>query len=67
MILDLKADITPDQKAELVLSLQELRFEVRELPPTDVARLALLGETGCDNATIERLAGVASVRREDPL
>jgi 3-deoxy-7-phosphoheptulonate synthase len=63
MILDLKADITPDQKAELVLSLQALSFEVRELPPTDVAHLALLGETGCDNATIERLGGVARVRR----
>jgi 3-deoxy-7-phosphoheptulonate synthase len=63
MILDLKADVTPEQKAELVLRLREFNCEVRELSPTDVQRLALLGETVRDDAEIGRLAGVARVRR----
>jgi len=63
MILDLKADLTPEQKAELVLRLRGLHCEVRELPPTDVQRLALLGETARDEDEIVRLAGVARVRR----
>jgi 3-deoxy-7-phosphoheptulonate synthase len=63
MILDLKADVTPEQKAELVLRLRELNCEVRELPATDAQRLALLGETVCDEAEIGRLTGVARVRR----
>lgn len=63
MILDLQEDVTPEQKAELVLRLRALNYEVRELPPTDTQHLALLGETLRDDAEIARLAGVARVRR----
>jgi len=63
MILDLKADLTPEQKAELVLRLRTLNCEVRELPPTDSQRLALLGATVHDEDEIGRLTGVARVRR----
>jgi 3-deoxy-7-phosphoheptulonate synthase len=63
MILDLKADTTPEQREELIRRLRALNLEVRELPSADTQRLALLGDAACDEAEIGRLASVARVRR----
>jgi 3-deoxy-7-phosphoheptulonate synthase len=63
MILELEKDLTPEGKTDLVLKLKAKRCDCRELPPTDVERIGILGKPGCDEETLQRFPGVARVIR----
>jgi 3-deoxy-7-phosphoheptulonate synthase len=63
MILELDKDLTPEGKADLVRRLKANRCDCRELPPTDVERLGILGKPGVEEEALRRLPGVAAVVR----
>ena len=44
MILELDKDLTLEGKAELIRKLRAKRCDCRELPPTDVERIGILGK-----------------------
>jgi len=63
MILELDKDLTLEGKSELLRKLKAKRCDCRELPPTDVERIGLLGKPGVAEEELRRLPGVAKVLR----
>ncbi|MGE5256736.1 MAG: 3-deoxy-7-phosphoheptulonate synthase [Hyphomicrobiales bacterium] len=63
MILELDKDLTLEGKTELIRRLRAKRCDCRELPPTDVERIGILGKPGIDEEELRRLPGVANVIR----
>jgi 3-deoxy-7-phosphoheptulonate synthase len=63
MILELDKDLTLEGKTELIRKLKAKRCDCRELPPTDVERIGILGKPGVDEEELRRLPGVADVIR----
>jgi 3-deoxy-7-phosphoheptulonate synthase len=59
MILELQRDLSPATKTALLEELGARGWDYRELPPTDVQRIGLLGETLPDEDVCRRLPGVA--------
>ncbi len=63
MIIELEPGTPAGRKSELLMKLKSLRCECRELPPTEVERVAILGKAGCGEQELLRLPGVARIRR----
>ena len=63
MILELDKDLTAEGKTELIRKLRAKRCDCRELPPTDVERIGILGKPGVDEEELKRFPGVAAVIR----
>jgi 3-deoxy-7-phosphoheptulonate synthase len=63
MILELDKDLTVEGKTELIRKLRAKRCDCRELPPTDVERIGILGKPGVDEEELKRFPGVAAVIR----
>ena len=63
MILELDKDLTVEGQAELIRKLRAKRCDCRELPPTDVERIGILGKPGVDEEELRRFPGVAAVIR----
>jgi 3-deoxy-7-phosphoheptulonate synthase len=63
MILELDKDLTAEGKADLVRRLKAKRCDCRELPPTEVERIGILGKPGVDEEELRRFPGVARVIR----
>jgi 3-deoxy-7-phosphoheptulonate synthase len=63
MILELEPGILPGRKSELIMKLKSLRCDCRELPPTTVERIGILGQPGVGEPEILRLPGVARIQR----
>jgi len=63
MILELDKDLTPEGKADLIRRLKAKRCDCRELPPTEVERIGILGTPGVEEAELRRFPGVAGVTR----
>jgi 3-deoxy-7-phosphoheptulonate synthase len=63
MILELDKDLTLEGKTELIRKLKAKRCDCRELPPTDVERIGILGKPGIGEDELRRFPGVANVIR----
>ena len=63
MILELDKDLTAEGKTELIRKLRAKRCDCRELPPTDVERIGILGKPGVDEEELKRFPGVAAIIR----
>ena len=63
MILELDKDLTLEGKTELIRKLRAQRCDCRELPPTDVERIGILGKPGVAEDELRRFPGVAAVIR----
>src|SRR5512139_851177 len=63
MILELDKDLTLEGKTELIRKLKAKRCDCRELPPTDVERIGILGKPGVEEEELRRFPGVANVIR----
>jgi 3-deoxy-7-phosphoheptulonate synthase len=63
MILELDKDLTLEGKNDLIRKLKAKRCDCRELPPTDVERLGILGKPGVEEEDLRRFPGVAHVIR----
>jgi len=63
MILELDKDLTLEGKAELIRKLKAKRCDCRELPPTHVERIGILGKPGVEEEELRRFPGVANVIR----
>jgi 3-deoxy-7-phosphoheptulonate synthase len=63
MILELDKDLTLEGKAELIRKLKALRCDCRELAPTEVERIGILGKSAVSEDELRRFPGVAGVIR----
>jgi 3-deoxy-7-phosphoheptulonate synthase len=63
MILELDKDLTVEGKTELIRKLKAQRCDCRELSPTEVERIGILGKPGVAEDELRRLPGVARVIR----
>jgi len=63
MILELDKDLTLEGKTALIRKLKAKHCDCRELPPTDVERIGILGKPGVGEEELRQFPGVANVIR----